>query len=207
MEAVKALKVVGIVVKVNSIVIPGINDGHIVEVATAMAALGVDIQNLMAMYPNHGTPFQDIQECAPAEISAIQEMAEKFVPQMKHCKRCRADAVGLLDKDLSGRFSECLAECSRETDVNLGQKPYVAVATIEGMLVNLHLGEAERFQIWSCSPDGYELVDERIAPDPGNGVNRWLALAETLNDCRAVSGKRYWRDAAPNSCRFKYQPR
>jgi nitrogen fixation protein NifB len=186
LAAVKALKDAGIVVKVNSIVIPGINDGHIVEVAKKMKGLGVDIQNLMAMYPNRGTPFQDIPESTPAEISAIQEMAEDFVPQMKHCKRCRADAVGLLDKDLSGRFSGRLAECAGKTPANLEQRPYVAVATLEGMLVNLHLGEAERFQIWGRCKDGYELVGERIAPEPGSGVNRWIALAETLNDCRAV---------------------
>ena len=34
--------------------------------------------------------------------------------------------------------------------------------------------------------DGYSLVEERIAPEKGSGINRWYTLAEILGDCRAV---------------------
>jgi len=62
----------------------------------------------------------------------------------------------------------------------------VAVATMEGILVNQHLGEADRFQIWARTEDGYEFVEERNAPGRGTGAQRWFALAEILKDCRAV---------------------
>jgi nitrogen fixation protein NifB len=52
------------------------------------------------------------------------------------------------------------------------------------------LGDATRLQIWKLALDGFELVEERPAPDRGGGMQRWQALAELLPDCRAflVSG-------------------
>ena len=186
LDAIVALKAAGITVKVNTIVIPGINDHHVQDVAEKMASLGVDIQNCMVMYPNAGTPFEHIQEISAERINEIRKQAEQVIPQMKHCTRCRADAVGLLDQDQSNEFRGCLSECSHTKEIVIEDKPYVAVATLEGVLVNQHLGEASQFHVWGETSEGYKLVDTRPAPAPGAGVNRWLALAEALKDCRAV---------------------
>jgi nitrogen fixation protein NifB len=186
LEAIEALKARGIIVKINTIVIPGINDHHVVEVAKKMAGLGVDIQNCMTMYPNRGTPFADIPEPDLELMNKVRSSVDAIIPQMKHCTRCRADAVGLLDEDRWLEFRQCLSDWSETYSIRSEGKPYVAVATMEGMLVNMHLGEARSFQIWGPSDGGYSLIEERIAPEKGSGVNRWYALAELLGDCRAV---------------------
>ena len=186
LSAIKALKEKGIVVKVNTIVVPGINDHHVMDVAKKMAELGVDIQNCMKIYSNKDTPFANIPEPSPQTMAAIQQEAGELIPQMKHCTRCRADAVGLLGDDQSESFRGCLAECSEGRIQDSPEKPYVAVATLEGMLVNQHLGEASRLQIWDKAESGYEMVAQRQTPPPGTGHNRWLELAEILKDCRAV---------------------
>lgn len=185
-SAITALKANGILVKVNTIIIPGINDHHVTDVALRMAELGVDIQNCMTMYPNEGTAFDHIPEPTPQFMSHVRRSVESIIPQMHHCTRCRADAVGLLDEDRCGELRECLSECSHTHVVHPHGRPYVAVATMEGMLVNQHLGEAERFQIWAPKSDGYILVEERKAPERGTGITRWYSLAEILSDCRAI---------------------
>lgn len=186
LEGIAALKRHGIVVKVNTIVIPGVNDHHVAEVAQKMAELGIDIHNCMKMYPNAGTPFENVPEPTSRQMEALQMEAEKFVPQMKHCTRCRADAVGLLEDDKSDEFRGCLSQCASSFPMQTEGRPYVAVATLEGILVNQHLGEADRFQIWGASKNGFTLLEERRAPPKGNGIDRWLILAESLKDCRAV---------------------
>jgi nitrogen fixation protein NifB len=185
LEAIAALKTLGITVKVNTIIIPGVNDGHVNAVARKMAALGVDMFNCMPVYPNADTPFADVPEPAPAQMASLREEAEAFLPQMRHCTRCRADAVGLLDADRTEELHGCLTACARLVP-GPADKPYVAVATKEGMLVNLHLGEAPSFQIWENNGQGFRLVAERPAPPAGGGSQRWWDLAETLKDCRAV---------------------
>jgi len=183
--AIEGLKARGITVKVNSIVVPSVNDRHIEEVARTMAGLGVDILNCMPMHPNEDTPFEDIEEPGREMMEEIRSKAVVYLPQMTHCTRCRADAVGLLGEDRSEELRGCLSECAAHS-AGLAERPYVAVATMEGMLVNQHLGEAYRLQIWSRTGEGFRCIGERMAPEPGAGMLRWKQLAETLADCRAV---------------------
>ena len=104
---------------------------------------------------------------------------------MRHCTRCRADAVGLLDQDRTGELRSCLSACASKAP-EVSDRPYVAVATREGVLVNQHLGEATRLQIWGPNGQGFQVVAKRPAPPPGGGLQRWETLADTLKDCRAV---------------------
>ena len=184
LEAIRGLKDRGITVKVNTIVIPGINDHHVPAVARVMTELGADLLNCMPVYHNADTPFGDLPEPAPEQMAAIRREAETLLPQMHHCTRCRADAVGLLEADRSEEFRGCLSACAQ--GVPAKDRPYVAVATCEGVLVNLHLCEAPHFQVWEATGDAFQMVAVRPAPPPGGGAGRWWALADTLQDCRAV---------------------
>ncbi len=186
LAAIEKLKAHGIAVKINCIVIPGINDHHVVEVARKMQELGADLLNCMALFPNVDTPFGTIPQPDKETIAAIRAEAERYLPQMRHCTRCRADAVGLLDKDRTEEFRGCLSACATLPEPAPAGRPYVAVASMEGILVNQHLGEAERFHIFEESGDGFRLIGQRQAPESGGGVRRWLGLAHLLGDCRAV---------------------
>jgi nitrogen fixation protein NifB len=65
-------------------------------------------------------------------------------------------------------------------------RPYVAVASREGMLVNQHVGEAEVFHIFAEDGGAFVPVVVRNAPESGSGIKRWLDLADLLHDCRAL---------------------
>tara|TARA_B100000683_G_scaffold248587_1_gene261948 strand:+ start:510 stop:1778 length:1269 start_codon:yes stop_codon:yes gene_type:complete len=188
LAAIKGLKERGVVVKVNSIVIPGINDEHIVEVAKVAAELGADIQNMIPLKPTQDTPFSGIAEPGRETVVPLRKEAGEYIEQMTHCKRCRADAVGLLNEDKSTALCGTLQACSKLKPLEVEMaRPYVAVATREGMLVNQHLGEAGSFQIWGESDAGtFRMVEERQAPKSGCGPQRWADLANTLSDCRVV---------------------
>jgi nitrogen fixation protein NifB len=187
LAAIRSLKAHGITVKVNTIVVPGINDDQVEEVAATMRDLGVDLLNCMALFPNVDTPFGDLPQPSQDEMAAIRATAEKYLPQMRHCTRCRADAVGLLNEDRTEEFRGCLSACASLPKITPTEiRPYVAVATMEGVLVNQHLGEAERFQIWQKGTSGFQLVEERATPESGGGIRRWLQMGKLLGDCRAV---------------------
>ena len=113
LKAVRSLKEKGITVKVNTIIIPGINDCHIEAVAGKMSELGVDIHNCIAYYQNKGTVFEDIKEPSAEFVQKIKKKAGKYLTQMHHCVRCRADAVGLLGEDDAECF-KILKECGNE---------------------------------------------------------------------------------------------
>ncbi|MEW5911108.1 MAG: radical SAM protein [Thermodesulfobacteriota bacterium] len=185
-QAVAGLKARGITVKLNTIVMPGVNDGHVPEVARWGAALGADLMNLMPMHPVANTPFQALGEPSRQLMQQLRAECGRHLSQMSHCTRCRADAVGLLGADRSGEMAGCLSACAQLPEPSDAARPYVAVASREGTLVNLHLGQAAEFQIWGPALGGFALLETRPAPPAGGGELRWKELAESLADCRHV---------------------
>ena len=191
LEAISRLKEKGIIVKVNSIILPGINEDHIEEVAARMKDLGVDLFNCMPYYPNAGSAFEDLEEPDTEMVNRIRKAAGAHVKQMRHCTRCRSDAVGLLGEAPSEKLMATLKNCQHLTVIEpkkdqLSDRPYVAVASLEGVLVNQHLGEADKLLIYGETDGRIGLVESRTTPSPGGGMARWEALAATLSDCRAV---------------------
>ncbi len=189
--AVRALKAAGIVTKVNSIIIPGINHTHVKDVAQKVAALGADILNTIPLLPVENTPFFGLGKPPAEMVKAVRRDAEAYLPQMHHCTRCRADAVGLLGEDMKvSDFAELRisAESTEEPTrlVVSENRPYIAVASWEGMLINQHLGEANSLRIYKQDGDRIMLQEERQTPPRGGGANRWDAMAKLLNDCRAI---------------------
>jgi nitrogen fixation protein NifB len=184
-EGIRLLKAKGIIAKVNSIVIPTVNDSHILTIAETVAELGADIFNAMPLYPTQETAFADIPEPTSSDIQKLRNAASVFLPQMAHCARCRADAVGLIGKDLVD-LNKVLKECAQLPRNPEENRPYVAVASMEGVLVNQHLGRAEELLIYAAEESGYRLVAERKAPKLGLGDERWQGLTAVLTDCRAV---------------------
>jgi nitrogen fixation protein NifB len=118
-------------------------------------------------------------------MKLIRTEISKHITPMTHCARCRADAVGLLGKDdpEAAKLLSDIANLSVSMDEN---RPFVAVASNEGMLVNQHLGEADSLYIYKETPSGYRLVEERRTPPSGTGNMRWEALGQSLHDCRAL---------------------
>jgi nitrogen fixation protein NifB len=184
LACIPKLKAAGITVKINSIVIPGINEDHIPEVAKKCAELGADVINCIPLIPTAETEFADLIEPDAKMVFKVRTLASEYLPIMSHCARCRADAAGLLGKDLSDTHV-LLKEYSTRLELD-DERPYVAVATNEGLLVNQHLGEAAQVHIYRQTPNGFKFVETRETPAPGGGDRRWLDLARLLVDCRAI---------------------
>ncbi|PPD04500.1 MAG: nitrogenase cofactor biosynthesis protein NifB [Methylobacter sp.] len=99
----------GILSKINSVMIPGINDKHLVEVNKAVKSRGAFLHNIMPLIsaPEHGTVFGLTGQRGPTaqELKALQDSCEGEMNMMRHCRQCRADAVGLLGEDRSSEFT------------------------------------------------------------------------------------------------------
>ena len=183
-EAIRRLKERGITVKVNTVVIPGVNDSHVEAVAMAVAALGADIQNCVPLYHVAGTVFEDITPPAHAGMEAVRERAARYIPQMSHCSRCRADAAGMIGQAQSAQIAELLEKAARPGPTR--ERPFAAVASMEGLFVNQHVGEAEGLWIYGMKDGRVDLLETRSAPLPGGGEARWAELAAVLHDCNIV---------------------
>ncbi|BAY66241.1 nitrogenase cofactor biosynthesis protein NifB [Calothrix brevissima NIES-22] len=110
MEGLQALQEADILCKVNSVMIPGINDEHLVEVNEVIRSKGAFLHNIMPLIsaPEHGTHFGLTGQRGPnpKELKTVQDKCSGNMKMMRHCRQCRADAVGLLGEDRSQEFTK-----------------------------------------------------------------------------------------------------
>lgn len=99
----------GVLVKVNSVMIPGVNDKHLAEVSKVVKSKGAFLHNIMPLIaePEHGTYYGLMEHPSPTqeELKVLQDECEGDMNMMRHCRQCRADAVGLLGEDRGAEFT------------------------------------------------------------------------------------------------------
>ncbi len=110
LEGIKALTDRGILVKANSVLIPGVNDKDLPNVAKKLKEMNVFLHNIMPLLssPEFGTKFglEGVPSATDQETMAVQEACGMDMKLMKHCRQCRADAVGLIGEDRSDEFGK-----------------------------------------------------------------------------------------------------
>ena len=116
MEAITALKSNGIIVKINSIMIPGVNDRHLEEIAQMVTSKGADMMNVMALIPVEGTAFGHLVEPDSMTVTAARFGCSKHLRQMAHCARCRADAVGRIGEGIGEAYAQILESSLENLD-------------------------------------------------------------------------------------------
>ncbi|GBU27621.1 nitrogenase iron-molybdenum cofactor biosynthesis protein nifB [Treponema sp. R8-4-B8] len=90
---IRRIKTAGITVKVNTVLVPGINDAHIADIAQAVSEAGADMYNIIPLIPLHEMSNNAPPTCF--QIDKARTEAEKYIQVFRHCQHCRADAVGV----------------------------------------------------------------------------------------------------------------
>ncbi|MCK9278920.1 MAG: nitrogenase cofactor biosynthesis protein NifB, partial [Methanoculleus sp.] len=85
-------------VKINTVYIPGVNDEHIPEIAKKVGEMGAFTFNVIPLIPQY--KFASITPPTPTEKREMQDRCAQYIKQMRHCARCRADAIGKLGQDV-----------------------------------------------------------------------------------------------------------
>lgn len=201
MEGIRLISRHGVLIKVNIVMIPGVNEEHVPDVVRAVRETGASLTNIMPLIPAAGSAFAHLPQTSYKEVSTMREICQKILPQMKHCQQCRADAIGLLMQDRSAEFREKQScpgiDCSGsefEEAVNIRIPKFrVAVTSKSETLVDQHFGHAQRFLIYETSNNQAKLAEYREVPKYCSG-NEYCdtegdfkqETIKNLADCDAV---------------------
>jgi nitrogen fixation protein NifB len=90
---VRLAKEEGLIIKINTVLAPGINDGHIEKIAQAAEKWGAHVLNIIPLIPANDLAY--LSEPTPEELAAVTTAAEKYLSIKRNCRRCRADACGI----------------------------------------------------------------------------------------------------------------
>ena len=93
LKGIKKVADAGVTVKINTVLVPGINDEHIASIAKTVRELGAIIYNIIPLIPQH--QLKDIPKPTCEQIEKARSDAEQYIKVFRHCAHCRADAVGV----------------------------------------------------------------------------------------------------------------
>ncbi len=146
----------GILVKVNSVMIPGVNDRHLEEVSKIVKAKGAFLHNVMPLIAEaeHGTFYGLTGQRSPThdELQTLQDACAGDMNMMRHCRQCRADAVGLLGEDRGAEFTMDKIE-KMDIDYAAAMKMRAEVhASINAELESKHAAKAQLVNIQPLKP-------------------------------------------------------
>lgn len=102
----------GMVVKVNTVLIPGVNDQEIPLIAERAAAFGVNVMNITPLIAQG--EFAGRVPPSRSQIHAMRERCSAHLPLISHCRQCRSDACGLLGEDRDLETETVLAQVGEE---------------------------------------------------------------------------------------------
>ncbi len=103
LEGLRMAAMRGMFVKINSVLIPGINDRHLIDVARVVKDLGAYTMNIIPMIPL--AKFAHMAPPTDDEVNRVRDECESIIQQFRNCMRCRADAIGVPGEEGCGSSS------------------------------------------------------------------------------------------------------
>lgn len=184
----------GVLVKVNIVMIKGINDHHIPEVVKKVKELGAFITNIMPLIPAPGSAFEEFPQTSMKDINDLRNTCQLDIQQMRHCKQCRADAIGLLGEDRSQEFRMCNRQTPKIRTPKVEEKQYkIAVTSKYGKLVDQHFGHAAEFIIYQGDGHDFQVLEKRAVEQYCQGMeecdndeSKREGTILSVQDCDAV---------------------
>jgi nitrogen fixation protein NifB len=93
LAGIEAALAAGLAVKVNSVLIPGLNEDHLPALARRLQEVGVPLMNIMPLIPAGLMRGRRAPTCE--ELRAVRARCERHVGQFRRCEHCRADVVAI----------------------------------------------------------------------------------------------------------------
>jgi molybdate transport system substrate-binding protein len=145
-EGIKAATSRGIFVKINTVVVPGINDFHVETVARTVKKLRAGLLNLIPVIPRGD--LREIDTPNQCYLKSLKVKCKTIIPVFEKCKQCRADAAGIPGNEMPAM---------NEDTTCTGRRKFIKAAGVflTGSLLSPHLSfgktfRGEQLQVWSC---------------------------------------------------------
>ncbi len=178
----------GVLVKVNSVLIPGINDEHLHEVHRVVKARGAFLHNIMPLIarPEHGTYYGLTGQAEPTaeQVRALRDACASDsggTGMMSHCQQCRADAVGIVGQDRGAEFTlDKVAAMQVDWRAALAKRATVRAAIERRMALHsqiAHPAQPMPLLARRSRPNASETLRMAVASNDGHNVDAHFGSA------------------------------
>jgi molybdate transport system substrate-binding protein len=145
-EGIKAAVSSDLFIKINVVVVPGINDSQVETIARVAGRLGAGLLNLIPLIPRGS--FTKMVKPSPCYLKELKEKCKPIIPVFEKCKQCRADAEGIPGKEVKDMSKD-------KSCVNRRQFIKAAGVALTSSVLTPQLScgstfKGEQLQVWSC---------------------------------------------------------
>lgn len=98
-EGIEKAVNLGLIVKINSVLIPKINTDEIIMISKKASEYNAYIHNITPLIP--AGEFEDIKAPSYIQLKDTRDKSSKYIRVFSLCKQCRADACGIPGEELT----------------------------------------------------------------------------------------------------------
>lgn len=195
----------GMLVKANIVMIPEVNAEKIPDLVKDVKRRGAYIVNILPLIPVPGTAFENMRGPTPAERKKLMDECALDARMMRHCRQCRADAIGLLGEDRSAEFEGCglgrgdgcgpVGDGPSLVAFDTGKRFTAAVASDDKKNIDAGFGNAGRFMVYRVDGTDVELLrqvnpKDLRSPAVGRSHREHIEdVIDLLDDCDVIMVK------------------
>jgi len=103
MRGIEAAVQSGMAIKVNTVLVPGVNDQHLIPLAHHLRELGVHIMNIMPLIP--GGDMRDRRAPTDEELQQARIGCRHVIRQFDKCQHCNADVICFPGREAQPRLA------------------------------------------------------------------------------------------------------
>jgi nitrogen fixation protein NifB len=94
-NGIQAALAAGLRLKVNTVLVPDVNDQHVARLAEQLRDIGVQLMNIMPLIPSGRMRQFRAPTCQ--ELRRYRLICEEYIPQFRACEQCSADVIRLFN--------------------------------------------------------------------------------------------------------------
>lgn len=171
-------------VRINTVVLKGINDNEMKDIAEMAKECGCISTNILKAPPARNQDYNGLEAYSSDEFKDLRRECEDIIPQSYYCKPCNAATVETLNTRIDIEFGI-------ETADTVPSYRF-AVCSRNGTLTDQHFGHADKFYIYDYKEDTISYVETRPVEKYCHGSKeekeegRIYKLIKKIEDCNCV---------------------
>ena len=183
-SGISYLTSMGISVRMNIVVMKGVNEHEIKDIVQLAKDCGCKLTNILPQTNGKNQNYNGLEAYSSDKLFSLRQKYEEILPQSYYCKPCNATSVETLNTRIFNDFGRSHRKLSKHYRL--------AVCSQNGILTDEHFGHAVEFYIYDYQDDNITFVENRPIEQYCRGSRkekeegRIYKLIKAIEDCNCV---------------------
>lgn len=178
-------------VRMNMVIVKGINDHEVTDIAETAKECGCKLTNILKAPAGRNQDYNGLEAYSGDELKELRRECEDILPQSYFCKPCNTATIETLNTRILSDFEKDSLKADKAGAKEVPVYRF-AVCSKNGSLTDQHFGHANKFYIYDFTENETKFVETRAIDQYCHGSKeekeegRIYKLIKTIEDCNCV---------------------